>query len=140
VAALLLPTVARRYPIGPGANLEDAHEAIAGPVDALTHRYQISAHIRHQAREILLSCYRIARGKAYRTKGKFVKKPEFQEAWTFVQAWSHVTGDLGEVIEYWTAYLGGTKAGGEAGAGGGRRRRRRPRRRRGPTAEGAQPE
>ena len=69
MAALLLPTVARRYPFVPGANLDEAHEAIAGPVDALTHRYQISAHIRHQAREILLSCYRIARGKAYEEVG-----------------------------------------------------------------------
>lgn len=138
VAALLLPTVARHYPFVPGANLDDAHEAIAGPVDALTHRYQISAHIRHQAREILLSCYRIARGKAYRTKGKFVKKPEFQEAWSFIQTWAHVVGDLGEVVEYWNAYLGGERTATQAGDGG-RRRRRRPRRRKGPAGEGAQP-
>ncbi|MBI5017437.1 MAG: CCA tRNA nucleotidyltransferase [Deltaproteobacteria bacterium] len=127
IAALLLPTVARRYPLTPGADLEQAQDTIAGPVDALTHRYQISAHIRHQTREILLSCYRMARGKAYRTKAKFVRKPEFQEAWAFVQIWAHVARDLGEVVEFWTAYLGGTAAPGQARGAG---RRRRPRRRR----------
>jgi poly(A) polymerase len=129
VAALVFPTVASRYPLVPGANLELAHEAISGPVEALTGRYHISAHIRHLARELILSCYRIARGKAYRTKGKFVRKPEFREAWAFVSAWARVAGGLDEVVGYWDAYLRGPPKGQGAREG---RRRRRPRRRRPP--------
>lgn len=132
VAALGLPTVARRYPVTPTASLEAAQEAICEFVDGFTGRYQISAHIRHQAREILLSCYRIARGKGYRAKGKFSRKPEFQEAWAFVQCWTHVTGGLETAVEFWSAYLEGETAA-KTGEGGGKRRRR-PRRRRKPAA------
>ncbi|MHB8763948.1 MAG: polynucleotide adenylyltransferase PcnB [Deferrisomatales bacterium] len=133
LAALLLPTVAARCPLAPGASLEEALEAIAEPAEALTQRYQISAHIRHTARELLLSCYRIARGKGYRAKGKFVRKAEFAEAWTFFRTWSGVTGELGSVVEYWEAYLSG-QAVPEGGAKA--RKRRRPRRR-GPRRAGA---
>lgn len=125
IAALVLPTVHSQYPLAPGVHLEEALQAVSPPVDALTQRYQISAHIRHLAKELLLSCYRIARGKAYRTKGKFVRKSEFQEAWAFFTTWSRVTGDLQEVVEYWERYLSGQ--GGETAHR--RRKRRRPRRR-----------
>lgn len=133
VAALVLPTVASRYPISPGADLQQAHEAISGPVESFTGRYQISAHIRHQAREILLSCYRIARGKAYRSKGKFVRKPEFQDAWAFFRCWAHSTKGLEDVVAYWEAYLKG-ESGASQKSEGSPRRRRRPRRRKRPPA------
>lgn len=134
VAALVLPTVASRYPLAPGADLERAQEVAAERVDSLTARYQISAHVRHQARDLLLSLYRLARGKAYRTKGRFVKKPEFQDAWAFLQAWAHVVQDLGDVVAYWEDYLGGTAPERKPGEGRPRRRRRR---RRGPAREAA---
>ncbi|MBI5445389.1 MAG: CCA tRNA nucleotidyltransferase [Deltaproteobacteria bacterium] len=125
IAALLLPSVASRYPIAPGANLEAAHEAIAPPVEELTRRYHISGHTRHLAREYLLSCYRIARGKSYRTKSKLVRKPEFIEAWPLFMAWARTAGELNEVVDYWQAYLDGQA---QPEGKRPRRRRRRPRR------------
>jgi poly(A) polymerase len=122
VAALSLPTVARRYPVAPGANLDAAQKAIAPTVDALTRRYHIAAHARHLAKELLLSCYRLARGKSYRTKGKFTRRPEFQDALEFFRTWAGITGDLDEVVVYWARYLQGTD-------GPRKKRRRRPRRR-----------
>jgi poly(A) polymerase len=128
LAALLLPTVAAQYPLNASANLEQAYEAIAPPVEALTQRYQISAHLRHLARDLMLSCYRIARGKSYRTKGKFVRKAEFQEAWSLFAAWAEVAGNLDDLVAYWRAYLQGQEpAGGTAKRR--KRRRRRPRKR-----------
>ncbi len=124
VAALLLPTVAARYPLGPGVELDTAQREIAVPVDALTRRYGMSALIRHEARELLLSLYRIARGKSYRYKGRFVKKPEFQEAWELFTAWARISGDLGQVVRYWEEYLASQ---GRRGPGGKKRRRRRRR-------------
>lgn len=129
LAALLLPTVCARYPLTPSASLDKAYESLAPLLESLTQRYQISAHLRHLAADLLLSCYRIARGKAYRTKGKFVRKPEFQEAWALFRGWAEVAGGLEELVAYWEAYLAGQET---PAAGAGRRRRRRPRRRRGP--------
>lgn len=133
LAALLLPTVAARCPIGPGVNLDRAYEAIGAPVEGFTQRYQISAHIRHLARDLLLSCYRIARGRAYRTKGKFVRKAEFRDAWALFRLWAGVAGGLEEAVEYWEAYL----AGQETAPGPRRGRRRRRRRRPSPAAAGS---
>ncbi len=107
LAALLLPTVVGRLPLRPSVGLEEAVEAIAEPTGAITQRYQIAAHVRHGARELLLSCYRIARGKAYRAKGRFVRRPEFHEAWGFVQGWAEATGELTDAVAFWRAYLGG---------------------------------
>jgi poly(A) polymerase len=126
LAALLLPTVAARCQVGPGANLEQAYEAIADPVERLTQRYQISAHIRHLTRDLLLSCYRIARGRAYRTKGKFVRKLEFRDAWSLFRAWADIVGGLDEVTAYWEAYLAGQEKGPAPRRARRRRRRRRP--------------
>ncbi len=131
LAALALPTVAARYPLRPGVNLEEAQQAIGQPVEALGRRYHVSSFIRHEARELLLSLYRIARGRAYRTKGRFVRKPEFAEAWEWFNAWAEIAGDLDEVVGYWERYLENLNR----PAGSGRKRKRR-RRRRKPQGEG----
>ncbi|WP_035802960.1 polynucleotide adenylyltransferase PcnB [Deferrisoma camini] len=131
LAALALPTVAARYPLRPGVNLEEAQQAIGQPVEALGRRYHVSSFIRHEARELLLSLYRIARGRAYRTKGRFVRKPEFAEAWEWFNAWAEIAGDLDEVVGYWERYLENLNR----PAGSGKKRKRR-RRRRKPQGEG----
>ncbi len=137
LAALVLPTMAARQPLEPGVSLEAAQAALGPPVGALTRRYQISAHIRHTAKDLLLSCYRLARGKAYRTKGKFVRKPEFPDAWSFFRAWAGVCGDLDEAVAYWERYLADRDKG-AGGTGGGKRRRRRRRKPRPADTGGAQ--
>ncbi len=135
LAALVLPTVARRYPLAPGANLEEAQQAIAPPVESLGRRYNVSSFIRHEARELLLSLYRIARGKAYRTKGRFVRKPEFPEAWAWFNAWARIAGDLDEVVAYWEKYLENLNR--PKGAGKGRKRKRRRKKKPGSPGPGA---
>ncbi len=137
LAALALPTVAARYPLRSGVDLEEALQAIGQPVEALGRRYHVSSFIRHEARELLLSLYRIARGRAYRTKGRFVRKPEFPEAWEWFHAWAHLAGDLDEVVGYWERYLENLNR--PAGSGKKRKRRRRRRKSQGEgtgTAEG----
>jgi poly(A) polymerase len=132
LAAMCMPTVAAACPLGPQAGLEEAVDAIYPVVGGICARYQISSHIRHQARELLLSCYRIGKGKGYRAKGRFVRKPEFALAWEFFKAWAGIQGELDETVAYWEKYLeenGSPKKGGGASR---RPRRRRPRRRRRP--------
>jgi poly(A) polymerase len=123
LTALLLPTVASRCPLVSKVSLEGAHKVIGPAVDRLTRHYQISAHTRHLAKECLLSCYRLARARAYRTKAKFVRRSEFQDAWAFFTLWARVTGEIDEEVEYWRRYLAGER---DAGRAKRRRRRRRP--------------
>jgi hypothetical protein len=65
----------------------------------------MSAHIRHLARELLLSAFRFARGKSYRAKGKFVNKPEFFIAYDFFKAWSEASSEGAELVAYWDNYI-----------------------------------
>lgn len=124
MAALLLPTIAGKYGFGQTVKLELAYKTVAFPLESLTRRYHVSAHIRHMARELLLSCYRIAKGKAYRAKSKFSRKAEFSVAWRFFKVWAGICGNLDETVSYWENYLSGQNTHPKKSKR--RRRRRRP--------------
>ncbi len=125
IAALAIETVANAAPFTAETSLDDAHDAIYPVVGDICAGFQISAHIRHQARELLLGCYRVARGKSYRAKGKFTGKAEFKPTLDFFGAYLEASGQSGEVVEYWENYL---KERGAERPHRSRSRRRRPRR------------
>mgnify|MGYP001191858012 CR=1 FL=1 len=105
IAALALPTVIKNYPLTGDARLDEAAPAISETVTPLCARYQISAHIRHQAKEIILSCYRFAKGRHYRAKGKFSRRKDFNEAWEFYSLWADFDSSQSEAANYWRSYL-----------------------------------
>ncbi|PLX43170.1 MAG: CCA tRNA nucleotidyltransferase [Deltaproteobacteria bacterium] len=105
IAALALPTVVNHYPLTGEARLDEAAPAITEVVTPLCARYQISAHIRHQAKEIILSCYRFAKGKHYRAKGKFARRKDFAEAWEFYSLWAAFDDSQSSAAGYWGSYL-----------------------------------
>jgi poly(A) polymerase len=130
IAAFCLPTAAALCPLGPDTGLEAASEIVYPLVRSVCMRYQISAHIRHEARELLLGVYRVAKGKSYRAKGKFARKSEFVPALSMLKAWSAASeGELDGAVAFWEQFLeerqqsGGVQTDKPAG------RRRRPRRR-----------
>lgn len=124
IAALVLPSVESARPLGEHANLEEVHAEVYPLVGGICDRYQISAHIRHLARELIMCCYRLSRGKRYRSKGKFAKRSEFAFAISFYEAWVTVSGGDREALEFWKLYL--SERTGE-GVKKSNRRKRRPR-------------
>jgi hypothetical protein len=72
-----------------------------------------------------MSMYRIGKGKSYRSKGRFARKPEFRFAWEFCVRYAEIKEELRPALEYWKAFIEGKNTS-EPAAG----KRRRPRRRR----------
>lgn len=127
IAALATTGLNEVAPLTPSTSLEQAHDAVFPLVGTICERYQISSHIRHQARELILCCYRLARGKAYRAKGKFSRRAEFRGALEFYDAWVNALGVDPEALNYWRAYLNPTETE-KPVAPAKRRRKRRSRR------------
>lgn len=126
IAAMVIASAEALKPFGPQTGLEEAHDAVYPLVAGICDRYQISAHIRHMARELLLSCYRLAKGQSYRAKGKFAKRAEFSVALDFLEAWMSARGVDSPELQYWQKYLSERERGKEPAKP---RKRRRPRRR-----------
>ncbi len=128
VASLVMPTIVASCPLGPDTGLDTATEAVAGPTTALCSNYQISAHIRHKARELILGCYRLAKGRSYKAKAKFSRKAEFMNSFELLKCWNTINdGEYDEVVQFWDGYLAERDTPQQVQA-----KRRRPRRRRRP--------
>ncbi|TAL17696.1 CCA tRNA nucleotidyltransferase [bacterium] len=128
VAAMALPGIAKECPFGADISLELAAETCSREIGELCAEYQLAAHIRHNARELVMSLYRIGKGKNYRSKGRFARKPEFRFAWEFCLKYAEIREELRPALEYWRAFVEGKSSETPAKKGRPRRRRRRPNR------------
>jgi poly(A) polymerase len=117
-----MPQVAELCPLVPATHLEQAHDAVFPLVGKICEQYQISSHIRHMARELIISCYRLSRGRSYKAKGKFSKRNEFPTVLDFYGAWVEGSGSDDEALTYWRSYL--TEKQGERAPSKKKRRRR----------------
>lgn len=122
IAALAMPKVADACPLVPTAHMEEAHDAVFPLVGKVCERYQISSHIRHMARELIVCCYRLARGRAYKAKAKFARRAEFPAALDFYAAWVAASGGDDEAVTFWKSFLSEKDT--EKKPGKNRRRRR----------------
>lgn len=122
IAGLVMPAVSAACPLNPAAHMEQAHDTIFPLVGRVCERYQISSHIRHMARELIVCCYRMSRGRAYKAKGKFSRRSEFPSALEFYSAWVAASGSDDEAAVFWKSYVSGKET--EKLPGTKRRRRR----------------
>lgn len=125
IAALVMATVTTSCPLSSSSHLEQAHDTVFPLVGSICEKYQISSHIRHLGRELILSCYRLTRGRNYKAKAKFSRRAEFSPALDFYGAWIAATGGDDEALTYWRGYLTDKKSERPAGSNRKRRSRRR---------------
>lgn len=94
--------------------------------------FHIAHGIRHQARELLVGCFRLARGPQRKGQLRFLRNPGFSPALELFRAWCAARGEDQQLVEDWQAKAGAPAE--AASTGGARKRRRRSRRpRRGQT-------
>lgn len=93
--------------------------------------FHISHGTRHLARELLVGCFRLARGRGQRGERRFLQHPTTGQALELFALWAEVTGAGQPLVATWRAALerGGEPAPPAERPAGKRRRRRRPRRR-----------
>lgn len=83
------------------AALQQANEIIS----AHCRYFSIASGIRHQARELLIGCFRLARGQGYRAEKRFLQHPLTPKALELFSLWSQVRPELIPVFENWNAAI-----------------------------------
>jgi len=91
--------------------------------------FRIAHGIRHQARELLVGCYRLARGRGHRGERRFLQHPSTPAALELFELWLQASGGDLTLASAWREALRQPAASQPAPTPAGGRRRRRPRRR-----------
>ena len=83
--------------------------------------FSIASGIRHEARELLIGCYRLARGRGFRGERRFLRHPFTPKSYTLFKLWAEVHPELNELVESWEQLIASDQPA--------KRKKRRPRRR-----------
>lgn len=89
--------------------------------------FRLAHGLRHQAREMLVGCYRFARGLGHRGQKRFLLNPATPRALELFQLWNQASGGDQKLVETWQKAL---HTGQEPARSPGHRTHHRPRRRR----------
>jgi poly(A) polymerase len=96
--------------------------------------FSIASGIRHQARELLLGCFRLARGRGLRGERRFLQHPLTRKSLQLFSLWSEVRPELAPLLDSWNQALDSERPAAAADRPAPARRRSRNRRRRKRTA------
>ncbi|PLX84453.1 MAG: CCA tRNA nucleotidyltransferase [Desulfuromonas sp.] len=137
IAALFLNRFFRDFPVEKDTHITAALHMANDIIFSHCRYFSIAQGIRHQAREMLVGCFRMVRGRGRRGERRFVEHPFTPRALELLRLWALVKPELVAVTEEWSeAIEQRTVPAGEARKKT-RPRRRRPRRKR---PEGGQPQ
>ncbi len=99
--------------------------------------FSIAQGIRHSARELLVGCFRLARGRGFKGERRFLQHPLTPQSLELFRLWAEVHTELAPQVEQWQQAI---KAPAAPPAGKKRRpRRRRPRKPQQSQSRGQQP-
>lgn len=87
--------------------------------------FSIAQGIRHQARELLVGCFRLARGRGMRGERRFLQHPFTPQALELFKLWAEVRPELEPLVKEWQKTLQTAPAQKEQPRQRPRRRRRR---------------
>lgn len=68
--------------------------------------FSIASGIRHQARELLIGCFRLARGRGMRGERRFLQHPLTRKSLELFTLWTEVRPELAPLLEDWQKALG----------------------------------
>ncbi|MDX2480622.1 MAG: polynucleotide adenylyltransferase PcnB [Desulfuromusa sp.] len=72
--------------------------------------FSVASGIRHQARELLIGCFRLARGRGLRAEKRFLQHPLTPKALELFTLWSQVRPELTPLAESWGQAINGSPA------------------------------
>ncbi len=101
IAALYLKLFMDSCPPDTPINLTQALHKANQIIDSHCTYFSISGGIRHHSRELLLGCFRLARGRGYRAEKRFLHHPFTPKALELFTLWAQVHSDLVPLAESW---------------------------------------
>jgi poly(A) polymerase len=121
IAALYLRLFMDRCPPTPNTNISEALQIANEIIDPHCRYFSVASGIRHEARELLLGCFRLARGRGLRGERRFLSHPFTPKVMALFKLWSEVRPELNDLVEAWTCEIASDQP-------AKRKKRRRPRR------------
>lgn len=138
LAALFLSRFLRQCPVTADKPIGEVLELANLELDLHCGYFRIAHGIRHQARELLVGCYRLGRGRGHRGERRFLQHPATAQALELFDLWLQASGGDRQLAAAWQSALTGATPPVVTPAPAETRRRRRPRRRKPRTPKGDQ--
>lgn len=130
LAALFLHRLWQKCPVQAALPISEVLQSAGHLLVPYAAHFRLSHGLRHQARELLVGCYRLARGLGHRGQKRFLENPETPRSLSLYRLWLEVTDGDHELLKSWEKVLHTSpEAPDTATRQPGRRTHRRPRRR-----------
>jgi len=113
IAALYLRVFMDSCPLERKPNLTEALHQANEIIIPHCRYFSIASGIRHQARELLIGCFRLARGRGFRAEKRFLQHPLTPKALELFTLWSQVRPDLIPLAENWNKAINSSTAQGK---------------------------
>jgi len=127
LAALALPAFFQRCPASRDQHINDALVVADELLRPHCRTYSIAQGIRCEARDLLVGCFRLARGRGLKGEGRFLRHPFTAKVLEFFTLWCQIDPGLNDQLAAWQQALE-HKGEPQGDRRSPRRRRRRPRR------------
>lgn len=101
IAALYLRLFMDRCPPSPQAHITEALHKANEIIIPHCRYFSIASGIRHQARELLVGCFRLARGRGQRGERRFLQHPFTANSLELFKLWAEVRPELQTLVKDW---------------------------------------
>lgn len=105
MAALFLERFLEKCPPEADLKISDALQAANHLLVPYCNHFRIAHGIRHQAREILVGCYRLGRGRGRKGERRFLQHPDAPRALELFELWGEVGDGDAELVRSWREAL-----------------------------------
>lgn len=102
IAALYLRLFMDSCPPTPESNINEALHVANEIIGTHCRYFSIASGIRHEARELLIGCFRLARGRGLRGERRFLNHPSTPKSMALFKLWAEVRPELNELVEAWS--------------------------------------
>ncbi len=131
VAALFIDRFWQKCPVQASLPINEVLQSAGHLLTPYCTHFRLSHGLRHQARELLVGCYRFARGLGHRGQKRFLHNPETPRSFEMFRLWIQASGGDPTLLEIWEKTLHTRHEPADQPASQpSRRTHRRPRRRR----------
>ncbi len=105
IAALYLRLFMDSCPPSPKTSIGEAIDKANKIIGPHCRYFSIASGIRHQAQELLIGCFRLARGRGLRGEKRYLHHPQTPKSLELFRLWSQVRSDLIPLAESWETAL-----------------------------------
>lgn len=100
VAALFLEPFSKKV-LNRSLPLNEVQQSAGHILQPYCRHFRLASGLQHQARELLVSCYRFARGLGHRGQKRFLCNPQTPRALDLFKMWTEVRKDDMELLSKW---------------------------------------